>query len=244
MKQTVEIRWLGQAGFEITSPTGVRIVIDPYLGDSCMELVGFKRMMPAPMTIEDFAADALLISHEHPDHLDIDLMRTLSKKKAFPVYGNASCKAALTDAGIDADLLNLVAVGDVFTVGDVEITVVPCDHGTQCIDPFGFLLKTGGVCIYFAGDTAYSPELLQPAIQERPDIALLPINGMYGNLNSEQAVKLATDMGCKLLIPCHFWMFVEHGGDPLWLKQHADEVSEMKIVFLAPGETLCQETTV
>ena len=33
MKQDVAIRWLGQAGFEITSPMGVKVVIDPYLGN-------------------------------------------------------------------------------------------------------------------------------------------------------------------------------------------------------------------
>lgn len=235
MMRGVEIRWLGQAGFEITSPTGVTIVIDPYLGNSCMELVGFQRMMPAPIAIDDFSADALLISHEHPDHLDIDLMRSIAHGKNVPVYGNASCKQALADAKINADILKPIHIGDVFTVGDVEISVVPCDHGTQCVDPFGFVLKTGGVCIYFAGDTAYSPEMLQPAIKARPDIALLPINGMYGNLNSEQAVKLATDMGCKMLIPCHFWMFVEHGGDPLLLKQLSEQVSDMDIVFMALG---------
>ena len=238
MTQGVEICWLGQAGFKITSPQGIRIVIDPYLGNSCMDLVGFKRMMPAPISIDEFSADALLISHEHPDHLDMDLMRAIANGKEIPVYGNLSCKSALADAKLDADLLNVIRIGDVFSIGDVEITVVPCDHGTQCVDPFGFILKTGGMSIYFAGDTAYSPKLLKPAIDARPDVALLPINGMYGNLNSEEAVRLATDMGCKLLVPCHFWMFVEHGGDPLLLKQLADQISDIKIVFMTVGESL------
>lgn len=238
MKRGAEIRWLGQAGFEIVSPAGIKVAIDPYLGDSCMDLVGFKRMMSAPITIEDFSADVLLISHEHPDHLDLDLVRAISNGKETTVYGNISCKNVLIDAKIDSNILNVIKVGDLFSVGDVEICVVPCDHGTQCVDPLGFLIKTGGVCIYFAGDTAYSPELLLPAIKEKPDVALLPINGMYGNLNAEQAVKLATDLSCKQLIPCHFWMFVEHGGDPLWLKQYSAEVSDIKITFLAPGECL------
>ena len=238
MMQGMEIRWLGQAGFEITSPKGVRVVIDPYLGNSCMELVGFQRMMPAPIAIDDFSADVLLISHEHPDHLDIDLMRAIENGKKFPVYGNLSCRRALTDAGINEDILNVIRIGDVFSVGDVEITVVPCDHGTQCVDPFGFLLKTGGMSIYFAGDTAYSPGMLQSAIDASPDIALLPINGMYGNLGSEEAVRLATDMGCKIMIPCHFWMFVEHGGDPLLLKQLADQTHDLKIIFMTLGEKI------
>ena len=238
MMQGMGIRWLGQAGFEITSPKGVRVVIDPYLGNSCMELVGFQRMMPAPIAIDDFSADVLLISHEHPDHLDIDLMRAIENGKKLPVYGNLSCRRALTDAGINEDILNVIRIGDVFSVGDVEITVVPCDHGTQCVDPFGFLLKTGGMSIYFAGDTAYSPGMLQSAIDASPDIALLPINGMYGNLGSEEAVRLATDMGCKIMIPCHFWMFVEHGGDPLLLKQLADQTHDLKIIFMTLGEKI------
>ena len=242
MKPGVEIRWLGQAGFEITSPQGIKIVIDPYLGDSCMDLVGFKRMIPTPITIDDFSADALLISHEHPDHLDMDLMRAIFNGKTIPVYGNASCKKTLTDANIDPNLLKEIHVGDVFSIGDVEICVVPCDHGTQCVEPLGFLLKTGGVCIYFAGDTAYSPKLLKSAIEARPDIALLPINGMYGNLNSEEAVRLAVDLGCKVLIPCHFWMFVEHGGNPFLLKQLADQVPDIKIEFLSVGESLYRES--
>ena len=236
--QGVEIRWLGQAGFEITSPQGIKIAIDPYLGNSCMELVGFKRMSPAPISIEEFTADALLISHEHPDHLDIDLIRAISNGKDIPVYGNASCRTAVAEAKIDPELIREVRVGDVFSVGDVEICAVPCDHGTQCIDPLGFILKTGGISIYFAGDTAYSPELLKPAIAVKANIALLPINGMYGNLNSEEAVRLATDMGCQQLIPCHFWTFVEHGGDPFALKQIAERTSDLEIVFLAVGESL------
>lgn len=237
MKTGVEIRWLGQAGFEIISPMGTTVVIDPYLGDSCMELVGFKRMMPAPVAIDAFKADALLISHEHPDHLDIDLMRALSKDRSISVYGNDSCREVLKDFGLDPQWMIRIGVGERFSIGDIEIMAVPCDHGTQCVEPLGFILKTGGVSIYFAGDTAYSPELLKPVVELGADIALLPINGMYGNLNAEQAVKLASDMRCSVLIPCHYWMFVEHGGDPLWLRKYADESTDMKIVFLAPNDS-------
>lgn len=238
MKKGADIRWLGQAGFEITSPAGVKAAIDPYLGNSCMKLVGFKRMMPAPVSLEDFDADALLISHEHPDHLDIDLMRTLAHQPGISVYGNASCRKTMAEAGLDPERMGEIGIGSRFSVGDIQVTAVPCDHGDQCIEPLGFLLKTGGVCIYFAGDTAYTPEMLRPAIQARPDIALLPINGMYGNLNGEQAAALAADLKCKLLIPCHYWMFVEHGGDPLRLKSCGEKRPDLRIAFLAPGESL------
>ncbi len=238
MKQGADISWLGQAGFEITSPTGVKTAIDPYLGDSCRKLVGFKRMMPPPVSIADFEADALLISHEHPDHLDIDLMRALALRTEMPVFGNESCQRALADAGLDPERMTRIGVGDRFRIGDIEVTALPCDHGTQCVGPLAFLLKTGGVCIYFAGDTAYSPDLLRPAFAAKPDIALLPINGMYGNLDAGQAALLASGLKCSVLIPCHYWMFVEHGGDPLWLHRYAEREKGIRIVFLSPGESL------
>ena len=238
MNTGVNIRWLGQAGFEIVSPKGTKVVIDPYLGDSCMKLVGFKRMMPSPMTIEEFEADALLVSHEHPDHLDIDLLAALSHRNEIPVYGNDACRAAMEEAMLDKNRISRIGIGDRFTVGDIEVTAVPCDHGDQCVEPLGFLLGVGGVRIYFSGDTAYNTELLQPAIKARPDVALLPINGMYGNLDSKQAAALAADLRCELLIPCHYWMFVEHGGDPLSLQRLADSTPDLQIAFLAPGETI------
>jgi L-ascorbate 6-phosphate lactonase len=46
------------------------------------------------------------------------------------------------------------------------------------------------------------------------DIVVPPINGMYGNLNGVEAARLAADCGAQVAIPCHFWTFAEHGGNP------------------------------
>jgi L-ascorbate 6-phosphate lactonase len=45
-------------------------------------------------------------------------------------------------------------------------------------------------------------------------IFILPINGAFGNLNDMQAAMLARDARAKMVIPCHYWMFAEHGGSP------------------------------
>lgn len=233
------IQWLGQAGFMIQSPEGVRIAIDPYLGDSCMRQVGFKRMMIAPVQMKDFEADALLISHEHPDHLDMDLMRVLENKPAVKIYGNSACRETLRSAEMNLQRIQEISIGDVFWVGDVEVCAVPCDHGKQCVKPLGFLLSVGGRRIYFAGDTACNPELLKPAIEAQPDVAILPINGRFGNLDEKDAVRLAGMLNCDAVIPCHYWMFVEHGGNPLKFREcMAAELPKVTAAVLAPGETL------
>ena len=43
---------------------------------------------------------------------------------------------------------------------------------------------------------------------------ILPINGAFGNLNSEEAAKVVSILKPKLAVPCHYWNFAEHGGDP------------------------------
>ena len=41
-----------------------------------------------------------------------------------------------------------------------------------------------------------------------------PINGMFGNLNEAQAAQFFSIAKPKLAVPCHYWNFAEHHGDP------------------------------
>ena len=47
-----------------------------------------------------------------------------------------------------------------------------------------------------------------------PDILIAPINGAFGNMNDEQATDFCEIIMPKLMIPCHFWNFAEHGENP------------------------------
>jgi len=77
------------------------------------------------------------------------------------------------------------------------------------------------------------------------DIILPPINGAYGNLDGLSAAKLASDVGAKLAIPCHYWMFAEHDGNPAVFmdacKEHAPGV---KPLLVTPGELFVYRKTV
>jgi len=231
-----EIQWLGQAGFRIRTAAGTTVTIDPYLSDSCNALVGFKRMVPAPESLQDFDTNYLLISHEHPDHLDLELYAALADKPHIQVYGNDHCRRTLAENKLDPSRLQLIAIGDTLQLGDVKVEVLAADHGEMCPDALGFLITADGHTIYFAGDTAYSPALLQKAIDARPEVALLPINGAFGNLDSKEASELAKVLDTKVLIPCHYWMFVEHMSYPYALLEEAKEIPA-EVRFLAVGET-------
>lgn len=238
-KMGFQLKWLGQAGFQICLPNGKYVVVDPYLSNTCMELVGYKRIIPAPVAMEELQVDELFISHEHPDHLDTELYKVIQEKLEVTVFGSAPCKTLLKDEGLNSEKLNVIKPGDVLEREGYSVQVMQADHGQDCPGALGFLFHVEGKTIYFAGDTAYTPELLQEAYEAKPDIALLPINGMYGNLGSKEAARLAAEIGCKMVIPCHFWMFVEHGSNPLEFTEQMKELApQVQVCFLSVGEEI------
>ena len=107
-------------------------------------------------------------------------------------------------------------------VGDAEITSVPAQHFSSRT-PWdrdrtlwcGYVVRVGGVTVYFAGDSGYSPQFA--AIGKRfpsIDVALLPI-GAYEprwfmtpvHMNPEDAVRAHLDLGPRLSIGMHFGTF-------------------------------------
>ena len=69
------------------------------------------------------------------------------------------------------------------------------------------------------------------------DVMIAPINGAFGNMNSVEACRLAGLVKPKIVIPVHFWMFVEHNGNPAEFLKEAQKLSVgIKPLILAPGE--------
>ena len=61
---------------------------------------------------------------------------------------------------------------------------------------------------------AFHSELFQEIRIFEPDIAVLSVNGAFGNMNAEEGAAAAELTGARYAVPCHFWTFMEHGGLP------------------------------
>ena len=66
-----KIEWIGQAGY-ILSDSNTTICIDPYLSDVVNRVANRPRMVAAPFAPEELKADAVICTHNHLDHVDID----------------------------------------------------------------------------------------------------------------------------------------------------------------------------
>jgi L-ascorbate metabolism protein UlaG (beta-lactamase superfamily) len=97
-----------------------------------------------------------------------------------------------------------VAPGQTERIGSIKISGVPSYNVTKRFHPksgawLGYLVEVDGIRIYHAGDTDPLPDMYGL----RPDIALLPVGGMF-TMNWKAAAELVSDLGATLAIPMHF----------------------------------------
>jgi len=143
----IRITWLGHAAFEIISPTGTRLLIDPWIGDNPATPAAFKDSTRySTLTTRP---DAILVTHAHGDH-DADVAR-------FARVSNA--KVIATGDHIEAMKIPdghymTINIGGVQHVGDVDIYAVPAMHSVTPGHALGYVLRfADGRTLYDTGDT-------------------------------------------------------------------------------------------
>jgi L-ascorbate 6-phosphate lactonase len=234
---SVALYWLCQAGFAFKTSAGQVVYIDPYLSDVVERVVGFKRMMASPIEAEEVSADLILCTHEHLDHMDVDALPILAAHPQTHFAGPIECIKEFEKLKIPADRCHLLEEGKSLTLGGVKVSAVYADHGELAPDALGLVLDLEGVKVYHTGDTAYRPEQFQPAIQMRPEILLPCINGAFGNMDWREAAQLTQLVAPRVVIPTHFWMFVEQNGDPQQFLQRCSQLAPaVQAKVLKPGE--------
>ena len=207
---------LGQAGFIIKSKNGYLLAIYLYLSN-CVERIeghkGYKRLLPQILGVSDLAFDAIICTHPHMDHFDIDAVPEMMSKGA-KLYCSTECNRLISQLQMEyyTEKISYVRPGDKTVINDFSISFVNCDHGIGAPDAVGVVIKVDGYTIYETGDTClrldYVSEIPQPL-----DVLIAPINGVYGNLTEDECTILAERLNPKVTIPCHYGMFASHHGD-------------------------------
>lgn len=238
---TVKICWTGGAGF-IIEYAGTTIGIDLYLSDICRGNNGsFKRLVPSPVNAEALKLDFLVATHDHGDHFDKGSINVIvNPNTGTKLIGPGSVLRAALDMDIDSSLVYRLDRGEAAEFGCFKIYAVYCDHGEQSHDAIGVIIEIGGKRIYFTSDTCYRADLYKLInLEPKIDILLVPINGKYGNPDSKDAAYITAWVKPKIVIPCHFWLFKEHGGDPGSFVECCRKIApESEVNVLAVGETI------
>ena len=202
----------------------MNILTDPIWSRRCSPVptVGPARVRPPGIRFEDLPViDAVLLSHDHYDHMDVPTLRKL--ERTFPnarFYAGLGNAAYLRTQGVyhvyDLDWWQEVRYGHAAIVG------VPAQHfsGRGACDAngrlfMGFVVRVPAGPIYFAGDTGYGPHFAEIRRRLGPmRLAVLPV-GAYKpewfmspiHMGPAEAVKAARDLEASTSVAMHFGTF-------------------------------------
>ena len=224
----VKVRWLGHAAFEVESPGGTKLVIDPFIKDN--------PVTPEPLKKLDRYKDAdrvhaVLVSHSHGDH-SADA-KEIAKLSDAPVIGMVELVASLKLSPEQSKGGN---IGGEIRVGDVSVHLVPATHSSESGSPIGFVIEfAGGRTLYHTGDTWIMSDMALIEEVHHPDIILTCAGGGPYTQNPKVA-SLAVKKFFKpsVVVPMHYATF------PV-LATEADVRavfgSDSRAVIMKPGDT-------
>ncbi|HEV2088566.1 MAG TPA: MBL fold metallo-hydrolase [Cryptosporangiaceae bacterium] len=217
-RDEVVVTWVGHASF-VVQIDGLTVLTDPIWSDAMPGVP--RRVTPPGVAWSELPPiDAVVISHNHYDHLDAPTIRRLPRDT--PIFAPAALGSWFTRRGfVDVTELDWWEASEL--VG-VEFAFVPAHHWSKrgltdtCRSLWGGWVITGqdGRRIYFAGDTGYGHWFGE--IGERYpgiDLALLPI-GAYDpewfmqpvHMNPEEAVRACGDLGTPRMASMHWGTFM------------------------------------
>jgi L-ascorbate metabolism protein UlaG (beta-lactamase superfamily) len=245
-------RWLGHATV-LLEIDGVRVLTDPVLSQraSPFQFVGPARLHPAPLAIADLQnIDAVVISHDHFDHLDMDTVQALARGGTHFFVG-LGIGGHLERWGVPPAQVHDIDWWEHAEFRGIVIHCAPARHysGRKSMDNStlwsSWLLKGPAHSAYFSGDSGYANHFKE--VRERlgaPELALIKI-GAYGDtwetihMTPESAVRAHRDLGAATLLPVHWATFnlAYHAWEaPIVRAVAAAQAQGVAIVTPRPGE--------
>ena len=222
--EPLAVTWLGHAT-ALVEIDGHRLLTDPVWSQRCSpsRALGPQRLHPPPLPIESLPAlDAVLISHDHYDHLDMHTVRALARTQRAPFITPLGVGAHLREWGIPASRVVELDWHASVQIGELRLACTPARHlSGRFLSRNNTLWASFAVVgpehrVYFGGDTGYTGSFSDIGTEHGPfDLTVLPI-GAYNkswpdiHMNPEEALRAHRDLNgdnSGVLMPIHWATF-------------------------------------
>ncbi|RMG58461.1 MAG: metal-dependent hydrolase [Deltaproteobacteria bacterium] len=226
----VRVKWLGHSGFQITSPEGKVILIDPWFEGN-----------PKAGAEKDALgkADYLLVTHDHFDHSGDAL--SVAQKTGATVIAIFEIAVDLKQKGLpESQILNGgngMNVGGTVSFDGISFTMVQAYHSSTLGAPVGFIITLeNGFTVYHAGDTGIFSEMGLFGDLYDIDLALLPVGSVF-TMDGLQAAKALELLKPRYAIPMHYGTFPILDQSAENFVENAKKLApSVEIRTISPGE--------
>ena len=232
--------WFGHSCYEVRTPGGKTILIDPWLGNP-----------RSPRTADSIErCDLMLVTHGHFDHMGDAVAIASRLRPTWPSMHEMSLWLGRRLPG-GADAAVGMNKGGTFEVDGIKVTMTHADHsagdwnpgGETTLylgDPVGLVVELeNGFRFYFAGDTTAFGDMALIRELHAPQLAFLPIGGHF-TMGPREAALAVGLLGVEDVVPIHYGTFPILAGTPAQLRTALDErgLNDARIHAPEPGGTV------
>lgn len=256
LENGLRVTWLGHSTVLIEMD-GYRVLTDPVWSErvSPVSFAGPKRFFPPPLPLTDLPdIDAVILSHDHFDHLDEATIKALMKK--VPLFVTPlGVGAYMEEWDVPPEKIRELDWWQSTQIGTLTLTATPARHfsgrslSTSAQNKTlwaGWSMATKKHRVFFSGDTGMFPEFKDIGDRLGPFDVTLMESGAYNefwpdvHLGPEQAARAHELLRGKLFMPVHWGTFnlAMHGWtEPVERLWAISEKKDIRFVFPRPGES-------
>lgn len=253
---TTQLTWFGHSAF-LMQMDGQNILLDPMFGPTPAPhpKFGTKRYSEnLPIEIDQLPViDAVIISHDHYDHLDYGSIKKL-KDKTERFFVPLGVGNHLRFWGVEDHKIEELNWHDESGFAGIRLVATPARHfsGRGITDRnatlwCSWVIEGENDKVFFSGDGGYGPHFKEIGQEYGPfDISLMEC-GQYNenwhliHMMPEETAQAAQDVGSKLMMPIHWGAFtlaLHSWTDPAERVRKAAEKLGVPITTPRIGETL------
>ncbi len=216
------VTWLGHSTM-LLEVDGLRVLTDPVFGSRLgpVSFAGPKRLHAPPVTVAQLPKlDAILISHDHFDHLCKSTVIELAKLQV-PIITSLGVGHHLEKFGVAPELITELDWHESHTLagGALKFTATPAQHfsgrigGRNATLWSSWVIQTANKKVFFSGDTGLTPEMGDIGRVHGPfDLVMLEIGAWHPawgtiHLGPENALKAFDLLGGGTMMPVHWTTF-------------------------------------
>ncbi len=235
----VALWYLGCNGFILKGRDGTTVFVDPYLGLG--DPPRTVRMVPVPFDPDDVAAaDAVLATHEHSDHVHGPTQGPILAGTDATYYAPGTGLDVVDEENwtekwnLSDDRFHQVAAGDTIELGEFTVRVTEAND-PDADEPVGYLFEHDAGTFFHGGDARPGEAFERVGSQHDIDLGVLAFGSSGSILDKQtrepkytrwysdenQVVEAARQLRLNRLLPTHWDIWKGLTADPTALHDHA-----------------------